>query len=156
MAVFWIVASIALIMEAARSSETLVNFYQTTRHYNPEDSHQRVFLSQTWWKCNKKITDVLAAFSGKFPDVIFILVVFFSFLPKVSSTTWTKLKSIRHCTNFINLKVIIISLSLKSIHVHDNLCLTSLYSFVLSENYNYRPINLTLTIYTSITRLPPL
>jgi hypothetical protein len=30
---------IALIMEAARTSETLVNFYQTTRRYNPEDSH---------------------------------------------------------------------------------------------------------------------
>jgi hypothetical protein len=30
---------IALMMEAARTSETLVNFYQTTRRYNPEDSH---------------------------------------------------------------------------------------------------------------------
>jgi hypothetical protein len=29
------------MMEAARSSETLVNFYQTTRRYNPEDSHLR-------------------------------------------------------------------------------------------------------------------
>jgi hypothetical protein len=29
------------MMEAARTSETLVNFYQTTRHYNPEDSHLR-------------------------------------------------------------------------------------------------------------------
>jgi hypothetical protein len=36
MAVFW---AIALMMEAARASETLVNFYQTTRFYNPEDSH---------------------------------------------------------------------------------------------------------------------
>jgi hypothetical protein len=27
------------MMEAARTSETSVNFYQTTRHYNPEDSH---------------------------------------------------------------------------------------------------------------------
>jgi hypothetical protein len=32
---------IALMMEAARTSETLVNFYQTTRRYNPEDSHFR-------------------------------------------------------------------------------------------------------------------
>jgi hypothetical protein len=30
---------IALMMEATRTSETLVNFYQTTRRYNPEDSH---------------------------------------------------------------------------------------------------------------------
>jgi hypothetical protein len=27
------------MMEAARISETLVSFYQTTRRYNPEDSH---------------------------------------------------------------------------------------------------------------------
>jgi hypothetical protein len=31
-----------MMMEAARSSETLVNFYQTTRRYNPEDSHLRI------------------------------------------------------------------------------------------------------------------
>jgi hypothetical protein len=30
---------IALMMEVARTSETLVNFSQTTQHYNPEDSH---------------------------------------------------------------------------------------------------------------------
>jgi hypothetical protein len=30
---------IALMMAAASASETLVNFYQTTRRYNPEDSH---------------------------------------------------------------------------------------------------------------------
>jgi hypothetical protein len=29
------------MMEAARTSETFVNFYQTTRRYNPEDSHLR-------------------------------------------------------------------------------------------------------------------
>jgi hypothetical protein len=27
------------MMEAARTSETSVNFYQTTQCYNPEDSH---------------------------------------------------------------------------------------------------------------------
>jgi hypothetical protein len=30
---------IALIMEAASTSETSVNFYQTTQRNNPEDSH---------------------------------------------------------------------------------------------------------------------
>jgi hypothetical protein len=45
MAVFWVVAmSIALMMEAARTSETLVNFYQTTRRYNSEDSHLQVWM----------------------------------------------------------------------------------------------------------------
>jgi hypothetical protein len=42
MAVFWVVALcslVALMMEAARTTETLLNFYQTTRRYNPEDSH---------------------------------------------------------------------------------------------------------------------
>jgi hypothetical protein len=33
--------AIALMMEAAGTSETLVNFYQSTRRYNPEDSHLR-------------------------------------------------------------------------------------------------------------------
>jgi hypothetical protein len=39
MADFWAVAIITPMMEAASTSETSVNFYQTTRHYNPEDSH---------------------------------------------------------------------------------------------------------------------
>jgi hypothetical protein len=48
LAVFWVVVPcslvdvyrpIALMMEAASTSETSVNFYQTTRCYNPEDSH---------------------------------------------------------------------------------------------------------------------
>jgi hypothetical protein len=33
------IKAIALVMEAARISETSVNFYQTTRCNNPEDSH---------------------------------------------------------------------------------------------------------------------
>jgi hypothetical protein len=32
---------IALVLEAARTSETSVNFYQTTRRNKPEDSHLR-------------------------------------------------------------------------------------------------------------------
>jgi hypothetical protein len=41
MAVLWVImpCSLALMMEAASTSETLVNFYQTTWCYNPEDSH---------------------------------------------------------------------------------------------------------------------
>jgi hypothetical protein len=34
-----ITAMIALMMEAVRTSETLVKSYQSTRRYNPEDSH---------------------------------------------------------------------------------------------------------------------
>jgi hypothetical protein len=56
-AVFWVVAPcvlIALMMEAARTSETLVNFYQTARCYNPEDStlhtHRRENL-KSYLKC---------------------------------------------------------------------------------------------------------
>jgi hypothetical protein len=39
------VTLIALMMEAARTSETLGIFYLTTRRYNPEDSHLRTFKS---------------------------------------------------------------------------------------------------------------
>jgi hypothetical protein len=39
MAVFWV------MMEAARTSETLVNFHQITRRYSPEDSHLQLVLS---------------------------------------------------------------------------------------------------------------
>jgi hypothetical protein len=38
---------IVLLMEAARISEKLVNFYQTTRRYNPEDNHLRTHAVRT-------------------------------------------------------------------------------------------------------------
>jgi hypothetical protein len=45
------------MMEAARFSETLVNFYQTTRRYNPEDSHLRSIDSlQKKNSCTRNIT----------------------------------------------------------------------------------------------------
>jgi hypothetical protein len=39
------------MMEAARTSETLVNFYQTTRLYNPEDSHLRTHRRENLKSC---------------------------------------------------------------------------------------------------------
>jgi hypothetical protein len=72
MAVFWVVAPcspveiyqrfrgpvgpddagrFALMMEAATTSETLVNFYQTTRRYNPEDSHLRTHRREIQKSC---------------------------------------------------------------------------------------------------------
>jgi hypothetical protein len=43
-AVFWLVApcglvQVTMLMEAASTSETSVNFYQTTRRNNPQDVH---------------------------------------------------------------------------------------------------------------------
>jgi hypothetical protein len=37
-------SGIALMMAAASTSETLVNFYQSTRRYNPEDSRLDTYL----------------------------------------------------------------------------------------------------------------
>jgi hypothetical protein len=54
MVAFWVVAPCSLVevyrlfvllMEAASISETSVNFYQTTRRNNPEDSHLEDNLS---------------------------------------------------------------------------------------------------------------
>jgi hypothetical protein len=43
MAVFWIVVWYDdMMMEAAQTSGTLVNSYQTTRRYNPEDGHLHI------------------------------------------------------------------------------------------------------------------
>jgi hypothetical protein len=37
-------ASIALMIEAAQTSETLVNLQQSTRRYNPEYSHLQMYV----------------------------------------------------------------------------------------------------------------
>jgi hypothetical protein len=63
MAVFWVVA-IALMMEAARSSETLVNFYQTTRRYNPEDSRLRTNRRENLKSYSIKDSELLDYLSG--------------------------------------------------------------------------------------------
>jgi hypothetical protein len=41
------VLAASIIRATARASETMVNFYQTTLHYNPKDSH---LLSTTCFK----------------------------------------------------------------------------------------------------------
>jgi hypothetical protein len=43
------------MMEAARTSETLVNFYQSTQRYNPEDSHLRTHRRENLKSCKEKL-----------------------------------------------------------------------------------------------------
>jgi hypothetical protein len=69
---------IALMMEAARTSETLVNFYQTTRRYNPEFSHLRTHRREN-----------LKSYLELFVSYIYLLLMFFlsaaPFLPLFSA-----------------------------------------------------------------------
>jgi hypothetical protein len=44
---------IALMMEAASTSETSVNFYQTAWRYNPEDSHLEFKIKSQLRKISK-------------------------------------------------------------------------------------------------------
>jgi hypothetical protein len=46
----FITRAIALMMEAASTSETSVNFYQTTRRNNPEDSHLNIWVNSVFEK----------------------------------------------------------------------------------------------------------
>lgn len=53
------VKHIALIMEATRTSKTFVNCYQTTRSYNPKDSHLHddiIFIISDLLSLRSKIT----------------------------------------------------------------------------------------------------
>jgi hypothetical protein len=55
MAVFWVVAScslveVALMMEAASTAETKVNFHQNTRRNSLEDSHLNSVFSGYYWR----------------------------------------------------------------------------------------------------------
>jgi hypothetical protein len=51
------------MMEAARTSATLVNFYQTTQCYNPEDSHLLFFHLNCWkYIQNSKIESISVTF----------------------------------------------------------------------------------------------
>jgi hypothetical protein len=49
---------ITLIMEAASTSETSVNFYKTTWHNNPQDSHLPPREPQISRHCTEKVLDI--------------------------------------------------------------------------------------------------
>jgi hypothetical protein len=52
-------AIIALMMEKTSTSETSVNFYQSTRRNNPEESHLHtltfIYLSKVYFVCRVKL-----------------------------------------------------------------------------------------------------
>jgi hypothetical protein len=51
---------IALMMAAARTSETLINFYQTTRRFNPEDSHLRTHRRENLKSCLQLVVPIIS------------------------------------------------------------------------------------------------
>jgi hypothetical protein len=55
MTVFWDVPLIDLMMEAASTSKTSLNFYQTTRRNTPEDSHLQFFISVAYCEFSEAI-----------------------------------------------------------------------------------------------------
>jgi hypothetical protein len=59
----------ALMMEAARTSKTPVNFYQTTQRYNPEDSylrtHRRENLNSSNFVETRRPSPPLPSLKGK-------------------------------------------------------------------------------------------
>jgi hypothetical protein len=79
-AIFWFVVPCSLVEIYQRSrgpcclrwrtSETLVNFYQTTRRYNPEDSHLRIYRRENLKSyyviciCKNKLTEVKVKGAG--------------------------------------------------------------------------------------------
>jgi hypothetical protein len=54
---------IAQMMDAASTSETSVNFYQTTRRNIPEDSHLHT-------RCRENLKSHLITYGLKFTDII--------------------------------------------------------------------------------------
>jgi hypothetical protein len=56
------------MMEAARTSETLVNFYQTTRRYNLEDSHLRTHRRENLKSYEVCVVSYFTGFVGKYAN----------------------------------------------------------------------------------------
>jgi hypothetical protein len=52
-------AVVCLMMEAASTSETSVNFYQTTRRYNPEVNHDSVQMMSVCDKIKRENTIIM-------------------------------------------------------------------------------------------------
>jgi hypothetical protein len=63
MAVFWVVAPCSLMMEAASASETSVNFYQTIRRNNPEESHFHSVVKLAY-----NLESTIKEYSNPFPN----------------------------------------------------------------------------------------
>jgi hypothetical protein len=88
--VFWVVApcrAIALMMEAASTSETSVNVYQTTRRNNPEDSHLYHF------HCLPRFTIFTIICTRKRMDTLKIRSLLFR-LPRLPRCSFVQVKSI--------------------------------------------------------------
>jgi hypothetical protein len=107
------------MMEAARTSETLVNFYQTTRCYNPEDSNLHTHCRENLksyrgltgrvtllFRRNQKTSERGPVFDRRF--LPWVKIIFESVIHKTTKVTFEKTRKKKRRRNMVENTLLIL------------------------------------------------